>query len=118
MTVTKHRLRIWLGSIATLCSLSTSSAFATCGNDQQIRFETDIKFCMEYNGDRRDLIAAREGMIRNVKANSSQNVLSSFNDCQKGQPNGGDNYSNGSDCEREHSGLALRLAKRYCHGRC
>jgi len=89
---------------------------ATCGNDQLIRYETDLEFCMEYNGPERDLIDARDGLIKIIKDGGS--LLSTFNDCQKGQPNGKDNYSNGRDCENEHPGISLKLAKKYCHERC
>jgi hypothetical protein len=102
---------------AVVCS-APCSAMATCGGDQQIRYETDLRFCMEYNGSARNLIAARDGMIRNVQRGNSESVLSSHFDCQKGAPNEGNNDNNGRDCEREHPGISLSLAKKYCHGRC
>jgi len=104
--------------LAAMVCLISSGAMATCGGDQQIRYETDLKFCMEYNGGAHNLQQARDGMIRNIKSGDTQGVLSSHFDCQKGAPNEGDNDNNGRDCENEHPGISLRLARKYCEGRC
>jgi hypothetical protein len=109
-------MRIYYLSALFVLVLS-AQAMAACGTDQQIRLETDIAWCLNYNGSAHDVLNAQGTMCDGIKKGNDSEVVSGFHDCQIGQPNGPDNIDNGLDCEREHPGIQLTMAKRHA-GNC